>query len=761
MTRWRWVDCQLDELSTCWDTPAVRRVLQKLPKDLFETYDRILQKIPDSRVPNAIKLLQLLTFSKRPLRLEEAIDAVATEPEMRLPFHAETRVSPPEAIIGYCSSLVKITDSRTIKPDGKMIQLAHFSVREYLLLGRKETPYCHFFEERVANAAITRLFLAYIWTSAETEKSPLPSFRPITKIERWGGSKYPLLDLAVGSWMDHAAVAGEEEEITFSWTRKFFTDSSFLQFWARLYSLDQSSNAEALYHASHFGLHRSVNYLLRIGADPNAQGGVYGNALQASSTSGNTHIVRLLLNHGAAANARGGYYGSALHAAVWNGHISTLRLLLTHGADIGALNHHGAEPALQVAAYRGHAAIVNALLAYGADVNERNIRKCSTRGVFFGAEYHYTALEAASYEGHIEVVKSLIDNKAEIDARGDFFFPRNKGYDHFHSGEGYEHGTPLQAASMKGHLAIVRTLVASHADVNVESGLNGYALHAALSEAHTAVSLFLIESGADIHARGGYHGTTLNAAVYGGDVEMVRLLIEKGVAIDVVNCIGESALVQACEAGNIQIVKMLLHNGAYVDLRGGEHGTALCAAVGRGSSGMVQMLLDKGADVNTRSGRHDSASQSSCAGSPLSHDLVRLLLDNGADINAEGGKYGTALRAAVVSGDGAVVQMLLRQGADINAHGQGTNCALCDALRLGRFNIVQIFLEHAAVARRSGNHISALGYTISPRCKEFARSSFRKYAGAELAQEDATQDPNTGLRKNKTSRRRRQRYRGL
>lgn len=111
MVRFRWVYCQLEELSTCMDRAAVRRVLQKLPKDLTETYDRIMQNIPQTRAHNAIKLLQLLIFSRRPLSLEGIVDAIATEPEDEIPFASENRINPAKAIIGYCPSLVRLTTS--------------------------------------------------------------------------------------------------------------------------------------------------------------------------------------------------------------------------------------------------------------------------------------------------------------------------------------------------------------------------------------------------------------------------------------------------------------------------------------------------------------------------------------------------------------------------------------------------------------------------------------------------------------------------
>jgi ankyrin repeat protein len=57
-----------------------------------------------------------------------------------------------------------------------------------------------------------------------------------------------------------------------------------------------------------------VRFLVENGADVNAQGGKYGNPLQAAATE-NVEIVRYLVENGADVNAQGGRYGNPLQAA--------------------------------------------------------------------------------------------------------------------------------------------------------------------------------------------------------------------------------------------------------------------------------------------------------------------------------------------------------------------------------------------------------------------------------------------------------------
>ncbi|KAF2675923.1 hypothetical protein K458DRAFT_437678 [Lentithecium fluviatile CBS 122367] len=72
----------------------------------------------------------------------------------------------------------------------------------------------------------------------------------------------------------------------------------------------------AQYNAASVRGHEAVaRLLLDKGADVNAQGGDFGNALQAASYGGHELVVRLLLDKGADVNVQGGGFGNALQAA--------------------------------------------------------------------------------------------------------------------------------------------------------------------------------------------------------------------------------------------------------------------------------------------------------------------------------------------------------------------------------------------------------------------------------------------------------------
>ncbi|KAL8818033.1 MAG: hypothetical protein Q9191_008026 [Dirinaria sp. TL-2023a] len=91
-----------------------------------------------------------------------------------------------------------------------------------------------------------------------------------------------------------------------------------------------------LYYAASIGLLQVIENIMPQIIDVNAQGGYYGNALQAASEGGQEKVVQILLNAGADVNAQGGLYGNALQAASERGHEKVVEILLNAGADVKA-----------------------------------------------------------------------------------------------------------------------------------------------------------------------------------------------------------------------------------------------------------------------------------------------------------------------------------------------------------------------------------------------------------------------------------------
>lgn len=153
------------------------------------------------------------------------------------------------------------------------------------------------------------------------------------------------------------------------------------------------------------GRDNTVQLLLGRGADVNAQGGEYGNALQTASARGHSKIVQMLLDKGADVNAQGGKYGNALQAASRSGHGEIVRLLIDKGADLEVVDFDGCTP-VKLAAYRGHLGVVKLLVETGTEIT-------------VASDDGWTPLNSAADNGHLGVVKLLIEKGADNTAAGD------------------------------------------------------------------------------------------------------------------------------------------------------------------------------------------------------------------------------------------------------------------------------------------------------------------------------------------------------
>ncbi len=326
-------------MENCLDYPELQEALASLPDTLDETYARILNAIPPGHKQKAIRILQFLAFSERPLRIEEAIEAIAVDPKSHPRFDARNRMPEPKEISRYCSSLVVVVRRSISESDQIMVtelQLSHFSVKEYLTSNRLENDLTPSFQEISAKASIATICLAYLLQ--------LDGKLPVLDIRE----NFPLAQYCARYWMSHAAVTEGGDAVLQGFIEELFShcERPYTNCY-RLYSPEkpwveepvrEDKPAVALYYASLEGLANIVKSLTVCGADVNAQGGWYGTALQAASSRGYEQVVRILLDQGADVNAPGGGggYGTALQAASLGGHEQVVRILLDQGADVNA-----------------------------------------------------------------------------------------------------------------------------------------------------------------------------------------------------------------------------------------------------------------------------------------------------------------------------------------------------------------------------------------------------------------------------------------
>jgi hypothetical protein len=113
-SRFRLVSLQVDELQYCHSQNDLENQLEDLPENLDEVYARIISGIHKKYREDALKILQWLSFSARPLGLAEVAQVVGVVPDLDQGlWFKPSCVSPnPRSVLMICSSLVMETDGK-------------------------------------------------------------------------------------------------------------------------------------------------------------------------------------------------------------------------------------------------------------------------------------------------------------------------------------------------------------------------------------------------------------------------------------------------------------------------------------------------------------------------------------------------------------------------------------------------------------------------------------------------------------------------
>lgn len=346
----------------------LRKSLANLPRTLDQTYDRILCAINEEHTEYAMRILQWLTFSARPLLVEEVAEVVAINVAREPAFDRDEVLEDPLEALNICSSLVTITTNRAERVSGpaqRIIALAHYSVQEYLVSGRIKQGQAkqYSMQEVGCHDAIAQGCLKYLNQMQ----------RPLTT-ETLKASA--LATYTAEFWSSHLKRTGDETEGSLLALHLMSADKPAYVNWIRLHDPDRlysgpnldrnvESIATPLYYAALLGLRTTTRLLLYEGAEVNAQGRFYSNALQAASFKGYEQVVKMLIDKGAEVNAQDGEYSNALQAASEGGHEQVVKMLLDKGAEVNARGGFYGN-ALQAALEGGHEQVVTMLLDKGA-----------------------------------------------------------------------------------------------------------------------------------------------------------------------------------------------------------------------------------------------------------------------------------------------------------------------------------------------------------------------------------------------------------
>ncbi|OAL01666.1 hypothetical protein IQ06DRAFT_246464, partial [Phaeosphaeriaceae sp. SRC1lsM3a] len=347
----RWVECQFEALKRCPRSKHhLEQCLQSLPRSLDETYERMLLSIDEGSYEEARRILTLLCFSSRPLKVSEVLHGIAVDFGEQACLDRARLLQGVDDLREICPGLIDF--GRELKERSQellpipadfatdltrlevTVRIAHFSVQEYLESDRIRQQKAKFFAMSSINAhqEIATICCTYLLEPQISNGLLTP-----TKL-----AEFPLAHFAAQFWYHHYQFGKEKPaQLSTLVTKIFKQQHNCFATWVQLHdpvdkpwdlsvNFERPSNkiAPALYYASFLGLDWIIHEILfagnaagrRVEDMVNAQGGTYGNALQAASSGGHEAVVRLLLDAGADVNAQGGHYGNALQAASSGGH---------------------------------------------------------------------------------------------------------------------------------------------------------------------------------------------------------------------------------------------------------------------------------------------------------------------------------------------------------------------------------------------------------------------------------------------------------
>ncbi|KAF5539253.1 Pfs NACHT ankyrin domain-containing protein [Fusarium mexicanum] len=464
----RWAACQMDALEGCLTPNDVQQALVSLPRNLYETYDRMLGTIPPHKKSDCIRLLQFVLNAEQPLSPAEAVEILATRSDLqdRLTFEPGNRLFKPSNIVRYCPGMISIVTVARLDPhDRKSIEeevhLTHFSVKEYL--GQKST-----FCPLNAAIAITQTSLAYL------RDINGPFYRMCVD--------FPLATRAADTWTRFASRAQSDEKIVeiiakfllgtenlskcyristsdIDWYQTTGPRTHPIPFYKR--SMDSYSPGDSgLHYACKNGLQNSAVYIMKH-APLDVQAEQKEVSLVTAIQSKHLELVEILLEHSVNPDASHPSYGTAVNNASNLGLTELVRVLIEAGADVNieSTGKGCCNAALCSASEHGHLDIVEDLLEAGAHVRLHDSvrlalenghdavvellteRACEIRPVCG------ELLKSAASHGTIEFLQRLLDTKPD-------FLCKSRA---------------LTSACKAGRLEIARLLLSSGAKVDYYS----------------------------------------------------------------------------------------------------------------------------------------------------------------------------------------------------------------------------------------------------------------------------------------------------
>ena len=214
----------------------------------------MLCNIDPALIKDARRILTLLCFASRPLTLPELVDGIAVETTEPTRLNKDCRLEDYNDIHNICPGFINLN----IADGRRIVQIAHFSVQEYLESDRIQQQKAMIFglNSVKAHADIAQICLIYL-LDHDFSRSELD----------WNShNEYPLSQFAAGYWHVHYKSTANHTSVDLeAMTLRLFQQEKSFKKWIKLRDMDYLASGDrgnSIYYASLLGLEQVLHGLL-------------------------------------------------------------------------------------------------------------------------------------------------------------------------------------------------------------------------------------------------------------------------------------------------------------------------------------------------------------------------------------------------------------------------------------------------------------------------------------------------------------------
>lgn len=592
----------------------IREVLDNLPKDLEETFNRALLRIPSQRAKMVHRIFLWIAVAKIHLSLDEISEAVSIKIGERQSSPGR-RFNHKESMVSWCGNLLHVNE------EDETVQFAHRTIVDFIT-GKPSDPRLEQFHVRVdeADHYAGELCMTYLhridFQTSFTRRSKLGSEVPvipptivghgkirerivsrlvrpqpsprsgpqpftIDTVARYAGdtddrgldtiqTANPFLRYAHQYWILHTDRFQPGVSKTWDMLKNLILDQGHGISVSHV-SLPEPFTKSNSSNQLHWAYNNRHGAILRIFLDARDETilRAIDQLVLVSAINGDLEMLEATLrpNTPQVILDRSLLLASDFPPKI--PHLTLVRIFMQHDEEGGYEYSRPAEPRvpLTIAQKRDRAQVGSRLISAGSNVRTLD-------------QLDVTVLHMACESGLDELVPLLIESGANPKARSETGL------------------TPLLIACEAGHDKVVERLLenGSHIYEHDHSGRTGIVI---ASEANLGwVLSVLIASGPDFETSRAIANMALFAACKAGQYDTVMISLESGADLQAADSDGRTALLHACSFGHVSLVLNLLAKGANIHAADNDGRTALLHACLAGSSLLVPDLLAYGADMH-------------------------------------------------------------------------------------------------------------------------------------------------------------------